>query len=110
MTTFERETCGFDAQHADELRAALIAAITETSKDSDTGALVLHTAEITTVLLDLLVLVLCMSPPEARNPTAIGRLTDSLRKRLQRRVAAAQGDPAEIRRRCFTGGDVAGHA
>jgi len=37
----------FDDQHADELRAALIAAITETSKDSDTDELVLRTAEIT---------------------------------------------------------------
>jgi hypothetical protein len=102
----------FDNQHADELRAALVAAITETSKvsgDPD-DALVLRTAEITVALLDLLAMVICLSPPAVRSPTAIRQLTDHLGKRLHRRVAAAKGDADEIRARCFTGGDVAGHA
>jgi hypothetical protein len=96
----------FDDQHADELRSALVAAITETSKvSSDPDApLVLRTAEITSLCSTCWPLVICLSPSEVRSPTAIPP-TDRLPGEA---AAPARRRGAGRCRRRFTGGRRAG--
>jgi hypothetical protein len=55
---------------------------------------------------------LALSPSATRSKTSIRKTIDELRKRLQRRVAAAEsdGDVQDFIRRCFRDGDVGGNA
>jgi hypothetical protein len=63
-------------------------------------------------LLIVLAATLAISPAVTRSPTSIRRTLDQLGKRLRRRIAQAETDPAvqDFIRRCFHGDDVEGSA
>jgi len=103
---------GYDAEHERALVDAIVKAITDTSMVVDTNALVLRTGETASALLTCLAGTLALSPAATRSPTAIRKTVEELRKRLQRRIAAADADPTvqDFIRRAFHGTDVEGSA
>jgi hypothetical protein len=112
MTTYERAAAGYDDEHEQELVAAIMTAITETSRVSDCNVVALRTGEAASALLSCLATILAVSPSGVRSPTALRRVTEELGKRLRRRVAAAQvsQEVQDFLRRAFHGSDVGGHA
>jgi hypothetical protein len=110
--TYARAAAGYDAEHEQQLLAAITAAIVETSRVADANVIALRTGEIASALLTALAGILAMSPAATRSPTAMRKMVDELGKRLRRRIAAAEDDSAlqEFLRRVFRGTDVEGSA
>ena len=111
-TSYQRAVAGFDEAHERELLEAITAAVIETSKIADANVIAIRTGELSSALLTMLAGTLAMSPSATRSPTAIRRTVDQLSKRLHRRLAAAERDPAfrDFLHRCFHGTDVGGRA
>jgi hypothetical protein len=79
---------------------------------SDAHVMALRTGEIASALLTALATTLAMSPAATRSPTQIRKTIDELRRRLCRKLAAAEhsDDLREFARHCFHGNDVGGSA
>jgi hypothetical protein len=111
-TSFERATAGYDETFEQQLADAITAAIAETSMVTDAIAMVIRTGETIGALVTTLAAVLAMSPAATRPPTQMRKTLDELGKRLRRRLASAEADPAtaEFLRRTFNTTDSGGHA
>jgi hypothetical protein len=110
--TYARATAGYDEDHERALVDAITTAIFKTSMVSDANVCAIRTGELSSALLTVLAGVTVMSPSATRSPTAVRRTLDQLGKRLRRRLAAAETDPAmqDFLRRIFHGNDVEGSA
>jgi hypothetical protein len=111
-STYERAIAAYDAEHERELLDAVMSAIAEASRVSDATVMVVRTGEAASALLSALAVVLALCPSASRSPTAQRRVLDELRKRLRRRVAAAEHDEQlrDFVQRCFHGSNVEGSA
>jgi hypothetical protein len=111
-TTFDRAAAGYDADHERALMAAILRAIADASKVTDTDAVVLRTGEAASALLTCLAGVLAMSPSMTRSPSALRRMLDELGKRLRSRLAEAERNPEmqDFIRRVFHGTGTDGTA
>lgn len=110
-TTYARAVSGYDAEFERTLLAAITTTIAETSRAADCNVIMLRTGETTSALVTALAGVLALSPAAVRSPTSVRKTADEIRKRLQRRVAAAEHDPdvQAFVARCFRTDD-GGHA
>jgi hypothetical protein len=93
MNAFARAQAGYDDKHEKAPVEAVIRAVVEVSLISEPPVLVLRTGELTSTLVSVLAASLALSPSAARSPAAIRKVTDTLRRRLLKRVAAARADP-----------------
>jgi hypothetical protein len=106
-TTYARAQAGYDVAFKDTLTEAIFRAITDVSFASDLNCIAIRTGETSHALADTLALFLALSPAATRSPKAIREMTDDLRKRLIKNVAAARANPAtqDFLARVFRGDD-----
>jgi hypothetical protein len=111
-TTYARAGGGYDSEHEAELYKAILHAITEASRVSDCDVIVIRTGETTAALVNILALVLALSPEAVSSPASVRRTVEEIGKRLHRRVIAAQSDAGvrDFLRHVFHGSNVVGNA
>jgi hypothetical protein len=109
-TTYARATSGFDPEHEAELVRVIMTAIGDASMVSDVNCTVIRTGEAASALVSCLAYTLAISPAVTRSPTQMRRTVEEIGKRLRRRIAAAQADADDFRKRCFTSNNTEGSA
>ena len=111
---FERARAGYDDAHEEALVEAITRAVFAASVISEPPVTVLRTGELTNALLTVLATAIALSPSAVRSPAAIRKTTNSLWRRLLKRVAAARAnaDFGDFESNCFRHDDSerGGHA
>ena len=111
---FERARAGYDDAHEEALVEAITRAVFAASVIGEPPVTVLRTGELTNALRTGVATAIALSPSAVRSPAAIRKTTNSLWRRLLKRVAAARAnaDFGDFESNCFRHDDSerGGHA
>ncbi|MPZ57503.1 MAG: hypothetical protein GEU91_13580 [Rhizobiales bacterium] len=92
-TTIARAVEGYDAGFYQTLCHEIAEAIGQASIVVDAPLMAIRTGETADALVSCLISVIALSP-EARKPTQLRRLTESIAKQIRTGVTAAKDEPA----------------